>query len=305
MRYPLYDTDQYLGTITFIPIQESYLDLTRAASDTINDIATVPQFSESVVGVDDIRSKRTNSSRTVSTPRVTYNGAEGPVTLYLPQAITVSDQVSYERIDLGAVGAVGAAAIAGGASPTQALKTAGLEAGKTVTDLLLNRSNMASEIAGLAALRLLPSGTAQNVAKTALGVAVNPNTKSLFRSVELRTFGFTFKMIATSAAEANAIEQIVKMFRTELYPETINTSSGFFNAPIGYKFPNKFRIKLEYNGKQIPIKFLDSNLLNVQTVYNPSSMGWHADGKPSEVDLTLSFGEPRTLSKQDVRDKGY
>jgi len=29
-------------------------------------------------------------------------------------------------------------------------------------------------------------------------------------------------------------------------------------------------------------------------------MGWHADGKPSEVDVTLAFVEERTLNKADV-----
>jgi alkylated DNA repair dioxygenase AlkB len=59
---------------------------------------------------------------------------------------------------------------------------------------------------------------------------------------------------------------------------------------------------MSYKGNRVGTKFLDSNLKAVNVVYNPSSMGWHADGKPSEVDLTLSFGEPRTLDAQDIRD---
>ena len=59
---------------------------------------------------------------------------------------------------------------------------------------------------------------------------------------------------------------------------------------------------MTYNGKPVATKFLDSNLISVQTTYNPSSMGWHVDGKPSEVDLTLNFGEPRALSKRDIED---
>ena len=303
MKYPLIDTEQYKGTITFTPVSEQYLDISRAASEVVNDVIA-DQFI-------------TNQETTFSDPLSAFGGqgrqlkknvkqikVSDSVTLYLPQAIAVSDMVMYERLDLGAIGAVGANAIQSGASPKQAAAAAFGEAGKSAFDFMSGRGSLSKELAGLAALRLLPSGTTENVAKTQLGVAVNPNTKSLFRAVELRTFGFTFKMIASSAKEADAIEQIVKIFRTELYPETINTSTSFGGAPIGYKFPNKFDIKLQYNGIELPIKFLRANLINVQTVYNQSSMGWHANGKPSEVDLTLSFGEPRTLSKQDIVD-GY
>lgn len=304
MRYPLSDTDQYSGKITFLPIAEEYIDLTQSAAATVKDIQSLGQFTNNTASSRfDTKGQTPFRTKNVKVPKVSYNQASGPVTLYLPQAITVQDAVNYERLDLGAIGAVGAAALGSGSSPMQAIGQSIMQAGRSVNDLINNRGNMSAEVAALAAVRLAPSGVVENVAKTQLGVAVNPNTKSLFRSVELRTFGFNFKMIASSEAEADAIEQIIKTFRTELYPKTINPVTAL-NAPIGYKFPNKFRIILQYNGIRLPIKFLDANLISVQTSYNPSSMGWHANGKPSEVDFTLQFGEPKTLSKQDI-EAGY
>lgn len=302
MRYPLTDIEQYPGKITFVPVQEKYIDIPRAADSTIKDISSdISQFVEGTF----VGPSQPSNNKTIKIFKSTLNTikSEGPITLYLPQAINVADQVYYERIDLGAIGAVAAGAVGAGAGPLQALKTAGLQAGRSIADLLTNRSAMSQEVAALAALRLAPGAFGvDNVAKSQLGVAVNPNTKSLFRSVELRTFSFSFKMIASSEAEAIEIERIIKAFRTELYPEHINftAENGAFTAPVGYKFPNKYKIILQYGGKILPIRFLDANLINIQTVYNPSSMGWHADGRPSEVDLTLSFGEPRTLSKQDI-----
>lgn len=303
MKYPLSDTEQYAGKIIFQPVAEEYIDVAKSGKDAISGLGEgLSRFTNSNGELDAFGGSGITSTKFVKNSR---QGVSGAMTLYLPQAINVSDQVTYGRMDLGAIGAVANAAISSGQSPIEAAKTALGQAGKSFADLYRNGA-FSSELAALAAVRLSPNGVASGVAKSQLGVAVNPNTKSLFQDVQLRTFGFNFKMIASSAAEANAIEQIIKTFRTELYPETINYTAedNSFSAPLGYKFPNKFRVILQYNGIELPIKFLPSNLISVQAVYNPSSMGWHANGKPSEVDLTLQFGEPRTLSKQDIRD-GY
>lgn len=304
MRYPLSDTEQYQGKIMFTPVQENYVDVAKTASAAVSEASgALSQFTTAGIStgsVDDTFGSGNSYTQSAPKKQVSRLAPSGTVTLYLPQAITVSGEVSYGRIDLGTIGAVGAAAMKSGRSLLGSAYDAGSETGKSMMDFITNRSGMRNELASLAAVRLAPGGVASGAAKSVLGVTVNPNTKSLFRGVELRTFGFTFKMIASSAAEAQSIEDIVRSFRTELYPETINANPEFFNVPIGYHFPNKYRITLTYGGKVLPIKFLDSNLISVQTTYNPSSMGWHADGKPSEVDLTLAFGEPRTLSKQDI-----
>ena len=86
---------------------------------------------------------------------------------------------------------------------------------------------------------------------TAAGVTTNPNTRVLFKSVALREFAFAFKFIATSPAEAEEIKEIIKLFRTELYPENINLTVGNSEVSIGYKFPNKFQINVEYDGDEI------------------------------------------------------
>jgi hypothetical protein len=309
MRYPLSDTEQYKGKIIFAPVQENYIDVPKTATSTVSEASNaLSQFTSAATSTGSLSDTfGSGNSFTQAPPKkqVSRLAPSGPVTLYLPQAINVADQVSYgERIDLGTIGAVGAAALKSGKSLLGSVYDAGSETGKSMMDFITNPSGMRSELASLAAVRLAPGGVASGAAKSVLGVTVNPNTKALFRGVELRTFTFTFKMIASSEAEAQSIEDIVKAFRTELYPETINADPEFFNVPIGYHFPNKYRITMMYNGEVLPIRFLDSNLLSVQTTYNPSSMGWHYNGKPSEVDLTLAFGEPRTLSKQDIAD-GY
>lgn len=240
------------------------------------------------------------------TPAARSGVVGSAITLYLPQSINVADRANYDmQVNLGPIGAAGLNALQSGEKVTGALYKAFEEGGKGMIQLLKNPGGMRQDLAGLAATRLadrmLP-GSAGDVARLATGVTVNPNTRTLFRNVAIRTFAFQFKLIASSAAEARAIQSIIQTFREELYPEAI--IEGTLNVPIGYKFPNKFKIQMRYNGQDPGIHFLDSHLLGVNAVYNPSSMGWHVNGMPSEVDLSLEFGEPRTLHKQDIQG-GY
>lgn len=309
MKYPLdNNTDQYEGKIIFLPKVEKYIDAAKTAEDVVSNLSSsVGQFEEtsgsSDTGLPSNRSTRAVKSnvKKVVAPRTTYGrSAGGAITLYLPQAITIQDGVQYETLNLGIIGATAEKAVQQGSGLGAAAFAALENAGNSAMDLITNRNGLGSTMAGLAAVRLAQNGgeKTRGVVGGAFGIATNPNTRALFKSVNLREFSFSFKMIASSAAEANAIEDIIKTFRTELYPETINQAG----VAVGYYYPNKFSIQMSYKGNRVGTKFLDSNLKAVNVVYNPSSMGWHADGKPSEVDLTLSFGEPRTLDAQDIRD---
>ena len=70
---------------------------------------------------------------------------------------------------------------------------------------------------------------------------INPNTRALFRGVSLREFTFQFKMIAESQQEAAIVEQIVKHFRQQLYPETYDISV-LGGASIGFNKDSQFNV---------------------------------------------------------------
>ena len=93
-----------------------------------------------------------------------------------------------------------------------------------------------------------------------------------------------------------------------MYPEHINLT-GNSNIPYGYKFPNLFKIAVQYdtstndinNFRSLPNMSIGlSYLSNVTHNYNPGASVYHPDGRPSEIDLTLVFTEYRTLSKKDI-----
>lgn len=133
-------------------------------------------------------------------------------------------------------------------------------------------------------------------------MAVNPNTRALFKSVPLREFTFNFKMIPTSKDETKQIKGIIDFFRTNLYPEVIPL--GDINA--GYKFPNVFEITMTYTNKKdhLATKILPSYIKSFSATYNSSSMGFLEGGDFSEVDIAMSFVESSTLHR-DLIKEGY
>ena len=225
------------------------------------------------------------------------------IRIYMPQSLVVNDDISYNQENLGTRGLVASGALNNGAGIVSAIGNAVAEGLESVFSLATGQ--ITKETANVAAARIsqrIPSAGLRAAASTALQTGVNPGTRMIFDRPNIRQFTFQFRFIATSAAEAAQVENIVKSFRTEMYPETVNLAEGI---PAGYKFPNLF---------EISFKFLNSNarfpkiqlayLRSCQVNYNGSQMAFHADGQPTEVDMTLIFQEYRALSKQDIQ-RGY
>ena len=222
------------------------------------------------------------------------------ITLYFPPNIANVDAVTYSNANLGPSGATALAA-----SRNQSSLVGSVAKGVTegVADLfnLLKGDVLSQEAAQIAATRAfnkLPSGGIQNFTRVALQKIINPNTRSMFEGPTIRKFTFVFKMIATSSKEASEIQEIIKKFRSEMYPEAIEIGG----LPIGFNFPKMFKIQYLYNGvrnNKLPQPLM-CYLENATTTYNGSSMVFHADGQPTEVDLSLTFTEFRALTKKDI-----
>lgn len=222
------------------------------------------------------------------------------VTLYFPPNVANVDAVTYSNANLGPGGATALAA-----SRNQGSLIGSVAKGVTegVTDLFnLLKGDLASaeaaQVAATRAFNKLPSGGIQNFTRVALQKIINPNTRSMFEGPTIRKFTFVFKLIATSSKEATEIQDIIRKFRSEMYPEAIEIGG----LPIGFNFPKMFKIQYLYNGvrnTKLPQPLM-CYLENATTTYNSSNMVFHADGQPTEVDLSLTFTEFRALTKKDI-----
>ena len=227
------------------------------------------------------------------------------IQLYLPISFQQNDSFSIAGTELGILGA----GILAGTSNTGSLMSGigqGISSGfGSIIDMATN--NMSGLQAATVMSRLarkLPEevGSAFNIAA---GVTVNPNLRSTFKGVNIREYAFQFKFLPKSDIEANEVEQIIRLFREYAYPEVISLGG----VAAGYRFPDLFKIDVRVQmgeGRDTIVgnKIKNCYLRSVSTNYNPTSMTFHTDGKPVEIDLSLNFVEETTLSRKDIKD-GY
>ena len=133
--------------------------------------------------------------------------------LYLPVALIFNDTIGYETGNLNQAGAAILSGLNNSAGLVNSIK-AGIEQGFGSTFDFL-KGGLAGDAARLAVARAaskIPSESLQNAISLAGQVVMNPNTRSIFKSVTLRDFTFTFKFIPKSAAEAEVVKNIITFF---------------------------------------------------------------------------------------------
>ena len=341
--YPLENQSDYLGRITFTPIndQDNTFDVRKGGSSfaalSAETIVTYGNllaglFTDKTVLKDKFSAEAlskdglTPLQETVKASADFYNAeisaagkfddtsldleTDKRVSLYLPRAIQIQDTVTYDNaFQLGLIGGAVERALDGGSNVVGAI--AGSIAREVVGlgNTFLGGENargMSREAAGILSGKLASAvpkvGTGVGGAvRSATGLTTNPNTRAIFKDVPIRNFSFAFQLIPTSQNEAIVVEKIIKRFRTELYPTALQ--GGGVN--VGYRFPNRFQIKVKYNNREIRgIKFLPVYLQSFNATYNSASGGMHSDGRFSAVDISLTFSETRAITKKDV-EGGY
>ena len=223
----------------------------------------------------------------------------GPIVeLYLPSGVQVQDGVQFDNVDFGLRGA---SAFTGAENVSDVVNRLMDPFGEInrLTDAMRSSPNKAEMVNAAASAIAQRAGSVTGaVVSSALQTTTNPNTRAVFKQVPLREFTFSFKMLPQSQAEAEMIERIIRFFREEIYPETYSA----LDTPVAYKFPNKFVTSITYDGEDTGITILPAYLRNMSTTYNGTSQSFYRDGKFSEIDLTLTLVESRTLSKQDIQN---
>jgi hypothetical protein len=335
MVYPLENQADYLGKITFTPVEEKPINLVdnnlvdlakyyveKAKEDTISAGKKVlkdtwaqltnaaSETPDDTLGTDLLTNQvdAFNGAGTAQSTSVDYKNeslklnTNSRISLYLPKAIQIQDTVSYDNaFQLGLIGGAIEKGGVGAALGAVASEVIGIK------NLFTGGQGMSKEAAGIIAGKVaaripVVGDAAAGAIRSRTRLTTNPNTRALFKDVPIRNFSFAFQLVPTSRAEARVIDQIIKTFRTELYPDAI--VAGGVN--IGYKFPNRFLIKVAYNNKEIPgIRFLPVYMQSFNATYNAATAGMHSDGRFTSVDISMAFTETRAIARADVEVGGY
>lgn len=267
------------------------------------------------------------SDRTVERRKDDKGHDEPSIQLYLPVAFQQNDSFSIPGTELGLLGAGTLAGMNQGSGLIKSTMDQFSQGLGSIFDMAKDKldPSHAAVVTARLANKLAPSEVAAAFSLAA-GVTVNPNVRSIFKGVNLREYAFQFKFLPKSQKEAEVVEKIINKFRTYSYPEVIEMGP----VAAGYKYPDLFRIavyvehteKVLMSGdigdiaeskettemvtrrKRVGNRIKDCYLRSVSTNYNASSMAFHPDGRPVEIDLALNFVEEETISRRDVKD-GY
>lgn len=238
--------------------------------------------------------------------------AVGTVMLPMQRGITYRDGVSYQesKTNTGAGLFRALTPDAGASSESGAITgaTKGIAAQMAAKAATVGVLGIAGKVFGAGLLGagagLIAGEGLSNAVRESTRVTTNPNIRTIFEGVDMRSFSFPFRMIAKSEKESQEIKKIIQFFRREVYPEAINADESI---PFAYKFPNIFEIMLLDSKSKTPaFKFQRCYLKSIDTVFNQTATGMY-EGKDGsnyfiEVDMTLNFIEFATLDKNKVRE---
>ena len=213
-------------------------------------------------GLDDIKQI---TSLTWQPKRVTSGDV---ISLYMPDTINFTSESSYSDVSLKEAGENAAAAV-GGDTVSSAISAVNSQAAQ----LALNKE----------------------------GRAINPQQQLLFDGIDFRSYQLAFQFTPKNQAESDTIKNIIKTFRIHAAPKIDSGGGGMF-----FKVPDSFILQfVQLNGgeNQYITKVKESVLTSVDVNYSPNGI-WsaHADGSPTQINLTLSFKEIALIDQTAIEN---
>jgi len=129
-----------------------------------------------------------------------------------------------------------------------------------------------------------------------MGKALNPNEYMQYKTTQLRTFTFNWKMLPNNEQESTACNEIIKVFRSAAHAHR--------KSPVTLTVPD--HVMVSFHGANNMINLPITVLSNVSVTYNPNAASFFkVDGAPVEIDLSITLNELMPIYRDDVENKGY
>ena len=128
------------------------------------------------------------------------------------------------------------------------------------------------------------------------GTAINPRNEAYYNTPSQRTFAYTFDFWPRNEIEAQAVENIITIFK-------YNAAPGLASGDGLFKTPNYFKISYMYNSGENPHlhKIGACYCTDVSVDYSPDGQfTTFNSGQPVHTQLSVSFLEDRIITKSDI-----
>ena len=307
LRFPIDHSPFHRSKVKFqaVKVIPPGLNITLAAGQLRQSaVGTAAAVGGNVISGDALAKDKEQGFR-----RLEYQPMTGEVAnIHLPMSFAVNDNFEYSGAEFkNSLTIAGAAAFEAGNDAVASMQRAISDTQQSFVNFFAGQKALTGTSATLSTLRageLFSAIGASGLANTlsVIGkVALHPNIRNRFTGVSLRSFTFAFKFVPKSERESLEVKKIVKFFRFHAYPNQIPPDTSF---GVGYEYPSLFKIQLlsgtggNFKHVGTPIKY--SYLRSISTNYNPTTPVLHDDGSPTEIDLSLTFTEHKTLHRGDI-----
>jgi hypothetical protein len=210
--------------------------------------------------------------------------------LPMPGSVQFSDGGTYGTIDLGSIAA------GGGLDALSDLMGGYSDDGSNLMNTATQQfHSLATRIKATLASKL--PGVDKETAMFAQKKVKSPNQNTTFQGNKLRSFSFSFKLIARSQADTNAIAAIQQMFRRYAYA---GSSADAPNVVLDY--PPLWQIKFLLGDAENPYlpKIFACYLETFGCSFNQDQNIFRNDGSPFDASFQLTFQETRVLTRNDI-----
>jgi hypothetical protein len=217
------------------------------------------------------------------------------IAIYMPQSVKVGYSQSYDADT--ETGLVGDLEVTGKniMDATGAANRVEAALQGVVGSVARNAKQILGEFVSLAG-----AGDPVRFAAKRAGAAVNPRNEAFYNSPQQRNFTFEFDFWPRNKTEAQAVEDIISIFK-------YNSAPGFQPPELGgssvFSTPNYWKISYMYNDGVNPHlnRIGASYCTDVQVDYAPDGQfTTFESGQPVHTKLTVSMLEDRIITKQDI-----
>jgi hypothetical protein len=272
----------FINTIKNSKSQVTFQTGTASAKNTIKSpYGEMPVISQVSTG---LQKDNGNNTKVFSNTFVRSNQS---ITLPIPHNLDFTLQSNWSKTDFGQLGM----AIDQATDMKDLSLSGGVELVKQMA--ISTVGSIASKLAGGAI-------KGKELASLATATVANDYAETLFKNVDNRTFHFSWTLTPRNQGEADALDNMLRLFRFHMLPE-FRKDVGNGNAYLLY--PSSFDIVFWQDGapnRYIP-RISTCALTNVRTNYTPNgSYIKTTGGSPNSYTLDLQFNELTVLHKDLV-----